>query len=406
MTRRRYSFAALGGVLAIAATAVTGVAVAGPAAAAGSVATVTTTPTPVAVSLGDSFISGEGGRFAGSVYNNLGSDGESDTGPHNLGWDVYRDQNGNPISGERERCHRSVSAEINGAAKAFGQVPINLACSGATTRDILTDSRRGEKPQIQQLAAVAADKTKQIKTIAVSIGGNDLGFASILADCTQITNYHDCGTNGTYAKLEARRATVKANITSTLNAITTTMRNNGYADDSYKFVYQSGPDLFATSGSRYRSSSVFSWYKESPGVPMSDGTVDFAHNAIVPFIGKLMKDAATSADNKHLQFLDLENAFEGHQLSHTATEQITVPWVGKTKTPVASTAEWVVPINSNYMAGTIFDTERQQESYHPNKFGQDALTTCLVGALKTNASEVFCAGHGGQPPSAQTITTN
>jgi hypothetical protein len=39
----------------------------------------------------------------------------------------------------------------------------------------------------------------------------------------QITNYHDCGTNGTYAKLEARRAT-KANVTSTLNAITTTMR--------------------------------------------------------------------------------------------------------------------------------------------------------------------------------------
>jgi hypothetical protein len=149
MTRRRYSFAALGGVLAIAATAVTGVAVAGPAAAAGSVATVTTTPTPVAVSLGDSFISGEGGRFAGSVYNNLGSDGESDTGPHNLGWGVYRDQNGNPVSGERERCHRSVSAEIT-CRQTFGQVPIT-ACSGATTRDILTDSRRGETPRSSNL---------------------------------------------------------------------------------------------------------------------------------------------------------------------------------------------------------------------------------------------------------------
>ena len=138
---------------------------------------------------------------------------------------------------------------------------------------------------------------------------------------------------------------------------------------------------------------------------MSDGTVDFAHNAIVPFIGKLMKDAATDADNKHIQFLDLADAFEGHQLSHTATQQITVPWVGKTKTPVASTAEWVVPINSNYMAGNIFDTERQQESYHPNKFGQDALTSCLIGTLRTTASVVSCTGHPGQPPSAQTITT-
>ncbi len=361
-------------------------------------------PTPVAVSMGDSFISGEGGRFAGSVYNNLRSDGESDEGPHNRGWGVYRDQMGNPISGERERCHRSDSAEINGAARAFGQVPINLACSGATTADILFQSRRTEAPQIQQLSAIAQDKSKQIKTIAVSIGGNDLGFASILADCTQITEYHDCGTDGTFAKLQAKRSAVRANVTTTLNAISDVMRKNGYADGSYKFVYQSGPDLFATSGVRYRSSSIFSGYKESPGVPMSDATVDFAHNAIVPFIGSLMKEAAGASNNKSIQFLDLENAFEGHQLSHKATEQITVPWFGTTKTPVASTAEWVVPINSNYIAGNVFDTERQQESYHPNKFGQDALTTCLVGALRTDATTVKCAGHPGQPPSAETIT--
>ena len=361
-------------------------------------------PTPVAVSMGDSFISGEGGRFAGSVYNNLRSDGESDDGPHNRGLGVYRDQVGNPISGERERCHRSDSAEINGAARTFGQVPINLACSGATTADILFQSRRTEAPQIQQLAGIAQDKSKQIKTIAVSIGGNDLGFASILSDCTQITKYHDCGTDGTFGKLQARRSAVRANVTTTLNAITDVMRKNGYADGSYKFVYQSGPDLFATSGVRYRSSSPFTSYKESPGVPMSDATVDFAHNAIVPFIGDLMKEAARASDNKSIQFLDLANAFEGHQLSHKATEQITVPWFGKTKTPVASTAEWVVPINSNYIAGNVFDTERQQESYHPNKFGQDALTTCLVGALRTDATTVKCTGHPGQSPSAETIT--
>lgn len=68
-------------------------------------------------------------------------------------------------------------------------------------------------------------------------------FASILSDCTQITNYHDCGTDGTFGKLRCRRSAVCRNVTTTLNAITNVMRKNGYADGSYKFVYQSGPDL-------------------------------------------------------------------------------------------------------------------------------------------------------------------
>ena len=167
----RLALVAAGGALAVTAGVVgatSAQAATVPAANAQEVA-----PTPVAVSMGDSFISGEGGRFAGSVYNNLRSDGESDEGP----------TTGAGASIEIRRGNRSVasgsvatvrdSAEINGAARAFGQVPINLACSGSTTADILFQSRRTEAPQIQQLSAIAQDKTKQIKTIAVSIGGND-----------------------------------------------------------------------------------------------------------------------------------------------------------------------------------------------------------------------------------------
>lgn len=389
----------------VGAVTISGLAVAEPAIAAPrQEATMTNAAgrTPVAISMGDSFISGEGGRFAGSVYNNFGSDGAADDGVNNKGWGVYRDQYGNPVSGDRERCHRSVSAEINDAAREFGQKPINLACSGATTSNILTTGQRGEDPQIKQLAAIAADKSNDIKTIALSIGGNDLGFAKVIADCTQITSYIDCSTNGTYKKLEDKRETVKADITKTLNKITQTMRDNGYADGTYKFVYQSGPDIFATSGSRYRSSSIFTSYKESPGVPMSDRTVDFAHNAIVPFINNLMKQSAAAADNKNIQFLDLTNAFEGHQLSHTGTQQITK---SSGKRPVAQTAEWVVPINSNYIAGSILDTPRQQESYHPNMFGQMALSECLIGAMKTDATQVQCHSQAGKGPWDQRITT-
>lgn len=399
MKSRAIKLAAATGAIAVASALF-----AHPATASGHPGSITSTVgrTPVAISMGDSFISGEGGRFAGNVYNTFGSDGAADNGVNNRGWGVYRDQYGKPVSGDRARCHRSLSAEINDAAAEFGQKPINLACSGATTDNILTNGQRGEDPQIKQLASIAADKNNEIKTIALSIGGNDLGFASILADCTQITSYIDCGTNGTYKKLADRRDTVKAKITNTLNEITRTLRANGYADGSYKFVYQSGPDIFATSGSRYRSSSIFTGYKESPGVPMSDATVDFAHNAIVPFINNLMKEAAAASINKSIQFLDLTDAFEGHQLSHTSTQQILR---SSGKSPQAQNAEWVVPINSNYIAGSILDTERQQESYHPNMFGQMALSECLIGALKTTATQVQCHGAAGKGPWDQRITT-
>lgn len=44
---------------------------------------------PLAISIGDSFISGEGGRFAGSIYSSSTSDGAEDKGPHNMGSGVY-----------------------------------------------------------------------------------------------------------------------------------------------------------------------------------------------------------------------------------------------------------------------------------------------------------------------------
>ncbi|MFM7212423.1 MAG: hypothetical protein ACKOYQ_10570, partial [Actinomycetota bacterium] len=128
---------------------------------------------PWVISLGDSFISGEGGRWAGNTNTPRFA---NDVGEQSY-WDV--------AGGELiPFCHRSASALIHiGVAKSY-----NLACSGAITATQMLD---GHVPGDAQLFKPGVDDNilpsgagqtynlrsfaqgKNIKMIALSIGGND-----------------------------------------------------------------------------------------------------------------------------------------------------------------------------------------------------------------------------------------
>jgi hypothetical protein len=228
-----------------------------------------------------------------------------------------------------------------------------------------------------------------------------------MSDCTQITSKINCGTNGEQKKLAGLSDKAGADMTKTLNAITGAMRDAGYADGSYNFVYQSAPNLFATSGHRYGTPD--NWfgnsYGESPGVPMSNGTVDWMKAEGQPFINSVMSKAVARSDNKSITFLDATNAFRGHELSNTDTQQIRKSNISKLGYPKPATAEWIVPINSNYIAGTIGNTNRQQESYHPNRFGQEALAVCTEKAIALGGSggTVSCTAAANQGPAQVTV---
>lgn len=309
-----------------------------------------------------------------------------------------------------QACHRSDSAEIKVAAKANGWTPVNLACSGAKTKDILTDQYHAEPPQIKQLEKIANDPKYDIKTVVVSIGGNDLGFSGLISDLIQITatNSPTQQTWGNWLNPFAKKKslwegyaeeipTVERKITATLNQITDVMRKAGYKDGSYRFVYQSYSNLFASGDKRYavKDSSSQRDRTESPGVPLSNATGSFASSTMVPSLTQMTKNALRHANNKDIQYMDLTNAFKGHELSSTDTEQI---FSKNSKAPDPATAEWVVPINSNFIAGAIAETPRHFESFHPNRFGQEAYGTCLTATLKTDAKYVTCVGQPGKPP--------
>jgi hypothetical protein len=158
---------------------------------------------PWIVSLGDSFISGEGGRWAGNVSNN------SETSKTDaLGAEAYFGLPNEEFGAEAiPFCHRSKAAEI------FIGGPVrskNLACSNAATYTFVEPRSDSFKPGIdfedkllgQKLETTVGEepcpiarcvgqalqleefaKTHRVRMVNVSIGGNNFNFADIVKNC-------------------------------------------------------------------------------------------------------------------------------------------------------------------------------------------------------------------------------
>src|ERR1700710_3175756 len=116
-------------------------------------------PTAI-VAMGDSFISGEGGRWLGNGSEPFGTRSGTDRAAFGCGalgceYDAARIYGASEANG----CHRSDVAPIESAPIAV-EVKVNLACSGATARDLWPGdeggtAHSGAPPQADQLAVVA-----------------------------------------------------------------------------------------------------------------------------------------------------------------------------------------------------------------------------------------------------------
>jgi len=121
---------------------------------------------PVRVaSLGDSYSSGEGTRAAGYGY-----DGSSVFGGTS------------PLAGSPD-CHRSSAAYPRQLFSHYGLPELLfVACTGATTEDILNRNHNGELPQLFVLENFVRSG-RRLDAVTVGVGGNDLDFRGILEHC-------------------------------------------------------------------------------------------------------------------------------------------------------------------------------------------------------------------------------
>ncbi|MFF5933024.1 GDSL-type esterase/lipase family protein [Streptomyces sp. NPDC012508] len=344
-------------------------------------------PTAV-VSMGDSYISGEAGRWQGNSLTTSGSRNGTDRAWTGSAYDPSRVYGATAANG----CHRSDSAEVRSAG-GIASALVNLACSGATTRNVFRASNggvayKGEAPQADQLAAVAA--SHDVETIVLSIGGNDLGFADIIRSCATdyIVWYSYCH-DDQQAAVDAKIDTVMANVGKSVDEIRAVMSGAGYAASDYRIVLQSYPSpIPRASENRYGESG---WSRTNTGgCPFWNLDSDWARDTLVPQVSQRLKGVAA---NKGAQFMDLRDMLQGREVCAKTSKLVsaTVP-------ASAATSEWARWIDPNETQGPI------QENVHPNHYGQLALGRCLALIHARPSGDFSCRNTTGTGASGMYLT--
>ncbi|WP_371521306.1 GDSL-type esterase/lipase family protein [Kitasatospora sp. NBC_01300] len=383
--RRRLLTAALALPLAAGGLMAGGLATAASAAAAPSVPLAAPGGPTASVTLGDSYISGEAGRWMGNAAGTSGSRAGTDRAWNGSSADASRIYGPTAASG----CDRSDVAEVLSASTG-AQNEINLACSGAVTANIFRAANggqtlKGEAPQADQLATVA--RQNNVKLITLSIGGNDLGFGGIISNCVQdyLIWYSYCH-DSAQSSIDSKMPTAMAGVGKAIDEIRAVMAGAGYAQGDYRLVLQSYPSPIPRSAEmRYPESG---WTRSNTGgCPFWDGDADWARDSMVPQISKSLAGVASS---KGAQFLDLSDMLQGREVCSTATRQPTA-----TAGPSATTSEW-----ARFLDGGLNSTQGVlQESMHPNYYGQQALGRCLTLLWGQSSGDYACRNTAGQDAS-------
>lgn len=344
----------------------------------------------VAVAMGDSFISGEAGRWLGNTDRYDGSRNGTDRAW--TGGSTYDPAKVYGATGAVGGCHRSDVSEIATAPLPGIEQRINLACSGAETVNVLSAAKggqpyHGEAPQTDQLADLA--KTKRVKVIALSIGGNDLGFGQIIGDCAYDWYFRRLCWKKQAPVVEQKLPGVKAKVAAVVDDIRAAMRAAGYADGDYRLVLQSYPSPIP-GGESFRLSQNDSDRMFKDGCPFNDRDADWAAYTLVPKIGDMVESVAVG---KGTDFMDVRDALAGHEVCSLGTEQ-----VGQGG-PDARQHEWFRFLDYANTQGTL------EESMHPNAHGQRALAACLglVSAASAGRYECTQDWFGNDDPSKMRI---
>src|ERR1700754_819496 len=195
--------------------------------------------TPTVVTVGDSAISGEAGRWAGNTNT---ASWRVDALGSTAYWDT---PTGEAIAG----CHRSKAAQ---AHIGGGVASANLACSGAKTTTGGTGSGQDFKPGIdfysdasgrkgQALALQEYAKTHNVRAVVVMIGANNYGFAAIVERCVTnwitspswFKNYCSDDSDMTSRFTAARQTQETTAVRQALLRVSQAMSNAGYNASQY-----------------------------------------------------------------------------------------------------------------------------------------------------------------------------
>lgn len=363
-------------------------------------------PTAI-ISLGDSFISGNAGRWQGNAdpTNLLGDIWGTDRAAYNCNssgsW-CYHDATRiyGSTYGDGKGCLRANSAEILSTDISVER-KINIACSGAETVNVAPTRNggqgwKGEAPQGDQLENIARDNT--ITMVVLNVGGNDMGFRGIIESCikTYLTG------SSTHCKV-SQEPVVVAGLAKTLPRVRRVVRNlqaamtrAGYAAGSYRFVLQSYSSPVPP-GTQNRYPETYARYTQG-GCPVYNDDSDWVNNSVVPRISDMLRQVAA---RRGVEFLDVHDLFAGHEVCNKASQQSSSSNSYKDPLP-GRLSEWARFLDYFETQGNV------DESVHPNYYGQQALGACLAEVYRFTGPQKnhLCLNTAGKGPKDVRLTNS
>jgi len=337
---------------------------------------------PWVASVGDSFISGEAGRWAGNTN-------ESSSKTDALGSTAYYDNAGGTaelIKG----CHRSKSAEVYIGGGVSGE---NLACSGAKTSTFTegetfkpgidfynSGGKEGQALMLQHFAA-----THNVKLVALSIGGNNFNFAGIVQTCVEdfleSTIFDDfyCSEESSVTNnfTTANVNKVKGEITTAIKNVATAMTNAGYSSSQYTILVQNYPSPIPN-GSEFRYTQSGYSRQTTGGCGFWNKDANYANATMLPTIDSAVLGAASAAGLSNVKTLELSSAFNARRLCDKGVGLLEEEGLTNWKSAGAvDKSEWFNQIRT---VEAIFGPYELQEDIHPNYWAQLALRNCLTQA--------------------------
>jgi hypothetical protein len=343
-------------------------------------------PRTAIVSLGDSFISGEGGRWLGNGSEPFGTRSGTDRAAANcdgLGICDYRPERIYGAS-EASGCHRSDVAPI-ASAPAPVDDRINLACSGAKLANILPaalggQSHFGQVPQADALREVA--RREDVKMVVATAGANDVGFGELVAGCAldwarSSGADPDLCRGAAQAEIDAALPMLERGLGRALDGIRGAMVSAGYRRSDYRLVVMGyASPLPPGRWIRYPQQG---WSRlNRGGCPIWNADADWAAGEGTATIDAAMKRAAMAAG---AEFLDVQHALDGHQLCDSRSSRVG---------PAGPS-----PAHSEWVRRLAFAQGSSRESLHPNAYGQRALGACIGLLYAGPAGDYACRAEPG-----------
>ncbi|MEO7904342.1 MAG: SGNH/GDSL hydrolase family protein [Candidatus Saccharimonadales bacterium] len=264
-------------------------------------------------------------------------------------------------------CHRSEKAYpmlLEGYASLSIEVQDFVACSGAETKHIIQEINE-DNMELPQAAFI----TPNTDVVTISIGGNDIGFGTVLSQCTTFDDPDkdnhtpsqedaveeaNCLSHIANADAQIDTLAFQTRVVDVLEGIKDI--GDAYGNSDMRLVVVGYPQLYPEFNDIQETCTWGPWGAAASGAvsgrDVSGYEVAYLR-AATEKLNLLLDSIVTAMNDSGVSFVDTQTAFSSHEL--------------------CTTTPYVLPVVPD-----VFDPIGRRASFHPNQLGQKAYADIVA----------------------------